>query len=141
MAWLDGPHPPLAGPLSEDRGLPVDPALEIRTQEASDDRSAGDDLGGKDTRRVRPLFGQPHLEPDVVEQRLPRIVIGRDIAEGRQPELQDVVDHGAVEVLLRAEVVQEVGLGQAGRDGDLVDGGSRATPLGEDDLRSIEDAP
>ena len=87
--------------------LSIHPALEIRTQEGPDDRGAGDDLGGKDTRGMRPFLGQPYLESDVVEQRIPRIVIRRDITEGGQPELEDVVDDGAVEVLLRAEVVQD----------------------------------
>jgi hypothetical protein len=81
----------------------------------------------KEPRRRRPLEGHVQLGGDVAGEFAHGVGGGIEGAERLQPVGQRAFQHGFVDVVLAAEVIEQVRLGEAAAGGDLVDGAAAVT--------------
>ena len=106
---------------------------------AGDEAPAMHRLVGEHARLRRVLPGEVELGADIAGDRLGRLALGVELVERAVPFADQVADDRPVDRLLRAEVVVDVGLGQAGSLGDLGDARAVIALLGEDADRRLED--
>ena len=124
-------HPAGGDPGLEYRGAAAEPAAVVLVEMRGEALAAADDLHGEDPRGQRVAAGELHLGADVAGQRLGRIVVDAEGVEGTVPEFEDVAQHRRVEAQLVAEVVVQVGLGQADVLRDGVHAGALEAVAGE----------
>ena len=80
---------------------------------------------------MRALYGQGHLGANVGLNRGCGVGVNGDDVGRRQPVTQGLGQYRAVQVLLGAKVVVQIGLGQAGGLGNRGHGGAAKTSAGK----------
>ncbi len=132
MAAVDGGHFAGGAPAFDDLGFCVDPFAEVGAEVAFELGRAVEDFVGEDLGGEGAAAGMFHLGGDIAGERFRGIDAGLDgIAHG-EPDLEHVFQHALVDRLLGAEIVMQVGFGQAGALGDLGGAGAGEAGLGED---------
>ena len=96
-------------------------------------------LVGEHARLRGVLPGEVELGADIAGDRLGRLALRVELVERAVPLADQVADDRPVDRLLRAEIVVDIGLGQAGPLGDLGDARAVITLRGEHADRRRED--
>ena len=141
MRWYGstGASRPASIQRADHRRLLVDQPLQPSAKRVAEDRRALDDLHGEEPRGLGVVAAQFQLPVDIGGDLGRRVAGGVEVLERLQPHLVGAVEHREVDVLLAAEIVEEVRLGHAGARRDLVDGGAAIAPGRKHLQRRVED--
>jgi hypothetical protein len=103
-------------------------------------RGALQHFHGKQARGRRMAAGIVELAGDVGAQGHPGVGQGVELLQGLQPHIEGSPENRGIKSLLRTEVIKEVRLREARRNGDLVDSSPLESVSRKDFKRRIEDA-
>lgn len=110
-------------------------AIEFVAQE----RRALDHLEAEQARGIGLVARDHQLAPDVVADRLPRVLLGAEAAQRLQPHGEQLAQHRDVELLLVGEVVEQVAFRDIRTRCDLVDAGAVQAEAREEPERRAQD--
>ena len=121
---VDRVHLALVDPGLEHRRAATEPLLIVLVEVLGQALATADHFHGEDFRRQRLAPGELHLGADITGQGRGRVVLGTQVAKGAVPQVEDVAHHLDIQPQLAAEVVVQVGLGQADAHRDAVHAGA-----------------
>ena len=131
-------HAPGGNPAVNHGGFGAHQFAQLGGQQTFNHRGAVQQFVGKYFRGVRTQRRQGHLVADVALNGGARISLGGDAVRGHQPIFQNARQQGAVELLLGAKVIVQVGLGQTRGFGNGGHGGATKACAGKHALGSDE---
>src|SRR5260370_9979932 len=140
MLGIDGPELAALEPLPDHLRLLLDALAQVGRQVGFKERRAMQDLVGKALRGIRAGARPVEFPRDVIGDRLGGLALRRKAVELVEPQLQDIGQHGAVELGLGTKVIVQVGLGQTRLRRDGGRGGAREATFGEHRFRLLQEA-